>query len=305
MKKYKMNKKVFIILLNYNSYEDTIECVESIAESEKELNYKIIIVDNNSTDDSKEKLANDLNYIYLQANENGGFAKGNNIGIKYAMENGADYILLLNNDTIIEKNSISKMIKEIEKRQNVGAIGCRIMYYDNKKLINYNGGKINWLKASTIHEDYKKEYKTNGQDFKYTEFITGCCMLIKKEVIEKVGLLPEEYFMYYEDLDYCIKVKEAGYKLGVLTTSVIYHKVSSSSGGENSPFSIKWGNRNRRIFIEKYKKYTKRVFTIITYYITREILFIKYKLKKQNEKAQAIKDGIKEGSKYLRGKNNG
>ena len=296
-----MDDKVYIILLNYNNYEDTINCVQSIEKNELGLNYKIVVVDNCSTDDSALKLEKIKNIVFIASKENGGFAKGNNIGIEYAMKDGADYILLLNNDTVIEKQAISKMINKIKGHKDIGILGSRTMYYDNPTLINYNGGHINWLKAITVHEGYKEEFKNEGQDFKYTDFITGCCMLIKREVIEKVGMLPEEYFMYYEDVDYCMKTIEAGYKLGVSMDTIIYHKVSSSSGGENSPFSIKWGNRNRLIFINKYKKYTKGILTTFVYYITRFILVFKYILKHDMKRKQAIIDGIKEGRKYLKG----
>lgn len=297
-----MNDKIYVILLNYNAANDTIECIKSIIENEKKVKYEIIVVDNLSTDDSVSKLEKIENIIFIKNKENEGFAKGNNIGIDYAMKQGAEYILLLNNDTIIEKNAISILINSLNTHKGVGIMGSRIMYFENPKLINYCGGKINWLKGATIHENYKKEFvKENEQNnFRYTNFITGCCMLIKREVIEKIGYLPEEYFMYYEDTDYCIKAKENGYKLGLCTNSIIYHKVSVSSGGENSPFSIQWGNRNRLIFMNKYKKYTKGYISIIMYYITRYMLYVKYKLKKDDKRARAIIKGINEGRRYIK-----
>lgn len=294
------NKKIFIILLNYNSYKDTLECVDSIEKKEKNINYEIIVVDNNSSDGSIKELSNDNRFIFIETNENGGFAKGNNVGIKYAMEHDADYIMLLNNDTIIENNSISKLVEKLQEDDELGIIGSRIMYYSNPDIINYCGGHINWFKVSTNHENYKKIFIADEENFKYTEFITGCCMLIKREVIQKIGLLPEEYFMYYEDMDFCIKAKEADYKLGILTDSVIYHKVSISSGGENSAFSIKWGNRNRLIIMDKYSKYTKGILSKIIYYSTRILLWIKYIIIGEKKKAQAIIDGIVEGKRYLK-----
>lgn len=297
-----MNESVYIILLNYNGAQDTINCIKSIRLNEPNLSYKIIVVDNLSTDDSVDKLKNIDNIILIEAKENGGFAKGNNLGIKYAMEQGANYILLLNNDTEIEKNSISILLKKAKEDKAAGILGSRIMYYEDRDKINYYGGKYNWLKGINTHEKYQENYIDDGTDYKYTEFITGCCMLIKREVIEKVGLLPEEYFMYFEDADYCMQVMEKGYKLSLCTNSIIYHKVSISSGGENSPFSIKWGNRNRLIFINKYKKYTKGLLTKLVFYTTRFILFIKYNLKGQKDKATAIVEGVREGRKYLKAK---
>lgn len=295
-----MNNKIYIILLNYNSADDTIECIESIRENETKLNYEIVVVDNKSQDNSIQKLEKINNIKLIKSDENNGFASGNNIGIKYAIENGAQYILLLNNDTIIEKNAISILEEQLNNHNELGIIGSRIMYYDNKELINYCGGEIDWLKATSIHNNYKQKFNNNMEKFFYTNFITGCCMLIKKEVFEKVGYLPEEYFMYYEDVDFCVRVKEAGYKLGIDTSSVIYHKVSASSGGEESAFSVEWGTRNRFIFMNKYKKYTNGIITIIYFYLTRYRMIVKYFIKGKIENSKAVLEGMKKGKSYLK-----
>lgn len=293
-------KKICIILVNYNGAEDTIECIKSLQENEKKIDYEIVVVDNKSTDDSVQKLRNIKDIKLIESDENLGFAKGNNLGIKYAVENNFDYILLLNNDTVVEVDAIFKLQQYIEQEKDVGIVAPRIMYYSNKNLINYCGGHIDWLKCATIHENYKNKFDESMPKNFYTEFITGCCMLIKKEVIKDVGMLPEEYFMYFEDADYCVQVKEKGYKLAVNTESTIYHKVSVSSGGENSPFSIKWGNRNRLIFIKKYRKYSKGIMTYLFYYISRFILIMKYMIKGDRERQNALLDGIKEGRRYIK-----
>lgn len=295
-----MDNKIYIIILNYNSANDTIECIKSIKENELELKYKIIVIDNKSNDNSVEILKKCKNIELIEAKDNGGFANGNNIGIKYAIEKGAEYILLLNNDTVIAKNAINILIKKMQEDNSLGIVGSRIMYYNNRNVINYCGGDINWLKATTIHKGYKSIFRDRNNEFEYTNFVTGCCMLIKKEVFDKVEYLPEEYFMYYEDADFCVQVCNAGYKLGVCTNSVIYHKISASSGGEESAFSIKWGTRNRIIFMNKYKKYTKSILTIIFFYITRMYKIFIYKIQGQYEKSEAIKKGIKEGRKYVK-----
>lgn len=295
-----MNDKVYIILLNYNSAQDTIECVNSIKENEKNLNYEIIVVDNKSSDNSVEVLEKCSGIELIKSLDNGGFAKGNNIAIDYVLKNGAEYVLLLNNDTTIEKDAISIMLNRLKEDDTLGIVGARIMYFDNKDMINYCGGEFNWLKATTIHKNCKEKFEDNDKAFEYTEFITGCCMLIKKEVFNKIGYLPEEYFMYYEDADFCVKAKEAGIKMGVCKDSVIYHKVSASSGGEESAFSLEWGTRNRILFIKKYKKYTKGLITKAYFYITRVIKICKYILKGEKNKAKAICIGIKKGRQYIK-----
>lgn len=293
----KKQNDLFIILLNYNSAEDTIECINSIKEKEQKVKYTIVVVDNFSTDDSLSKLRKIENIVLIESDKNEGFAAGNNLGIKYAINNGAKYILLLNNDTIIEENAISNQLEAFKHNEKIGIMGSRIMYYYNRDLINYCGGNINWFRGNTKHCRLKKKFDESIPKVEYTDFITGCSMLIKKEVIEKVGYLPEEYFMYYEDLDYCIQTKDKGYKLAVATDSVIYHKVSASSGGDASPFSIKWMTRNRIVFINKYKSRTKGMLTISFFYLTRIIKLLLYYIKGEKQKTKAIINGIKEGRK--------
>lgn len=293
-----MKDITYIILVNYNGINDTKKCIESIRKNEKNLNYKIVVVDNASTDDSVEKLKDIEDIIFLESRENLGFAKGNNLAIKYALEQNAKCVILLNNDTEIEENALGLLYNVAYEHPEVGVMGSRIMYYDDKELINYCGGHINWLKAIPVHENEKQKYSGNNFDFKYTEFITGCCMLIKREVLEKVGMLPEEYFMYYEDTDYCVNILNNGYKLGVNENSVIYHKVSASSGGAENPFAFKWCSRNRLIFMNKYKKQTKGIFTYLYYYLTSIIHVIQY----DEKKSKAILEGMKMGRAYLNDK---
>lgn len=292
----------YVILVNYNGYKDTLSCIESIKNNENNK-ISIIVVDNNSTDSSIEYLEKIEGIILIKSNENLGFAKGNNLGIKYALENGAKYIMLLNNDTEITSNAITIIKQKLEEDNSLGAVGSRIMYYDNKNIVNYCGGHFNWTRGITVHENYKQEFNKNLGKFFYTEFITGCSVMVKKEVFEKIGLLPEEYFMYFEDADFCVKVAEVGYKLGVCTDSIIYHKVSAASGGEDSAFSIKWMTRNRMIFMKKYKKYTKGILTLIFFYITRILKIIKNLLLNKKQINEAIINGIREGKTYIKNNN--
>lgn len=293
---------VYVILVNYNGYNDTIECIKSIKENNEIV--KIIVVDNNSTDNSVAKLKKIENITLIESKENLGFAKGNNLGIKYAIDNKAKYIMLLNNDTEIKNNTISILKDKLIHDDSLGIVGSRIMYYNNPNLINYCGGHINWLKAISVHERYKEEVKEELAKFFYTDFITGCCMMIKKEVFDTVGLLPEEYFMYFEDVDFCVKVSEAGYKLGICTESVVLHKVSAASGGEDSPFSIEWMTRNRLIFMNKYKKKTKGIYTVLFFYISRLIKLLSYKVTGKIELFNAITKGINEAQTFLKAKQN-
>ncbi|MBR9647296.1 glycosyltransferase family 2 protein [Clostridium tyrobutyricum] len=286
---------IYIILINYNGYEDTIECVNSL-EKINYRNHKIIIVDNASHDNSLTILKQKLNdCIIIESKENLGFAGGNNLGIKYALDHNADYIMLLNNDTVVEKDFLYKMLKSFNNDNNVGVVGCKIMYHSNKNIIWYGGGYIDWFRFIGAHYGMGQFDKGQYDDEKEIDFMTGCCMLIKAKVFEKVGFLPENYFMYFEDVDFCVKVKNFGYKIIYNPKAVIYHKVGLSSGGEESPFSIEWCTRNRLIFMNKYKSNVSSLNFILSkifFYSTRLIRYLQYSLKGKKANSKAIIKGI-------------
>lgn len=286
---------VYIILINYNGYKDTIECVKSLWKIDY-LNYKIIIVDNNSTDESIMILKKNINNcIILESKENLGFAGGNNIGIKYALEHNADYVMLLNNDTLVSKNFLNNMIKSFYEDKRIGIVGPKIMYYFDKSRIWYGGGRINWFKFIGQHFGIGEIDKDKYNEKKEVSFMTGCCMLIKKEVFKNVGLLKEDYFMYFEDVDFCARVLGENFKIFYNPKSVIYHKVAFSSGGEESAFTIKWCTRNRIIFMNIYKSKVNKIIFFISkmfFYSTRILKYLKYICKMDKIRANAIIEGI-------------
>lgn len=289
----KNNTKLSIVLLNYNGYKDTIECINSIRENEKEIDYNIIVVDNNSSDNSIEFLSQLEDVTTIKRNINDGFSAGNNVGIKYALDKfKSDYVLLLNNDTIITKYCLSKMLYSLEKDEKSGIATCKLMKAKDRNTIDCYGGKVDWNKVIGNFNYVKKE---NG--FYYSEISSGACMLIKKEVFEKVGYLSEDYFMYFEDLDYSVRIIEANYKIQVVPDAIIYHK-GGSTAGEASPFAIKWNTRNRIIFYKKFKKYINKFYFLIFFSITRVIYFIKYFIKFKFKYVDALKSGIIEGIKW-------
>jgi GT2 family glycosyltransferase len=241
---------IYIILVNYNSYIDTIECVESIEDSHYK-NLKIIIVDNNSNNDSVSIMKDKLKkHIIIESNENLGFSGGNNLGIRYALNNKSDYILLLNNDTIVHPDFLEPLIKAFNENRNAGIITGQIYYYDDKELLWFDGAYCNRKKGQIYHKNIKMHNNPNLKNIEEQQFLTGCFMLIPSYIFESVGLLDEKYFLYYEDTDYCIKVKKKNYKLLINRESRIYHKVSKSTD-ENSNLYLYYNTRNRFIFIKE------------------------------------------------------
>lgn len=258
-----MEPLVCVILINYNSYDDTVECVQSLKEQEY-VNYRIIVVDNCSQDQSKLKmdLLLNTNCDVILSKKNDGFAAGNNIGIKYAYEKyNPDYYWVLNNDTVVEEDCLKKLIDTaVNSQKNIGLATGRIMHYYNREQIDYRGG---FFDNRTGTAGYYSVDNIHGREI---SFATGCFWLLPRKTIETVGLLSEEYFMYAEDTDYCCRIKQAGYVMIYCDESIIYHKISASNG-VNSPFNQFYMTRNSLYIIKKYSnspfiaylKFTKKV----------------------------------------------
>ncbi len=224
-----MQKKVYIILLNWNGKEDTLECLKSF-EKIKYDNYQIIVVDNGSEDDSVVEIEKKYPKVKIIENKkNLGFAGGNNVGIKYAMDNNVDYVLLINNDTIVEKNFLTELVKIGDSDEKIGLLGSKIYFHGDKKRIWFAGGKINWLKNKGTHIGLDEIDEGQYDKTKEVDYLTGCCLLIKRKVIERISGLEEDYFLYYEDTDYSLRAQKIGYKCVYVPESRIYHKISRST----------------------------------------------------------------------------
>ena len=271
--------KVGIILLNYCNYRDTLTCVDSLNHIDYQ-NYIIIIIDNNSTDDSFEKLKliESERIIVFNSGKNGGFAFGNNVGIDIAIKEKCEYILLLNNDTTVDNSFLSKLVGSIQGKPNVGIVTGKILYGNEKNKIWYAGGYIDWKNIRATHRGINEIDSLQYENREKVTFASGCCMLIPVSIIYEVGKVPEDYFMYYEDLDYCELMAVHDKEIIYNPQAIIYHYVSSSSGGIRSPFVIEWTNRSRRHFSRKYRC---NIFFFIKTEI-RELLYIILKDRKIN-----------------------
>lgn len=243
-----------IILVNFNGFEDTIECLRSL-EAVTYENKKIYVVDNASIVKPSEA---QLEYIkaqsvYIPSKENLGFSGGNNLGISKAIEDGCGFVLLLNNDTTVEKGFLEPLMEAANQNHKLGCVIGRIMFYSDPKIVWYAGGVYNEKTAQVCHSGWGKDYseiELTDQSRDVT-FATGCMMLIPADVIRKVGMLSEEYFLYAEDTDYCCRILKAGLRIFYCKDSVIYHKISRSTG-ELSSNTQYYMLRNNLIIIRKY-----------------------------------------------------
>ena len=258
---------VFIIILNWNGFWDTSECIGSILNISYE-NYTIIVVDNGSDKDESKELARKFpELIILRSETNLGFSGGNNLGIKYALGKGADYILLLNNDTIVEKDFLDILVDNASKNKTIGLAVPKINYYSDPSKVWYGGGYISKLRGSALTRGNGKSDNDYTEN-KYVSFATACCLLIDKRVINDVGLMDEKYFLYLEDADYCIRSYKCGYSILFVAKSKIYHKINKSTTKENNFVPLYYNTRNRLIFIRKFYKnyfYFSLIYMLFTF----------------------------------------
>jgi hypothetical protein len=247
-----MNPKVFILILNWNGKNDTLECLNSLKKITYK-NYKIVIVDNGSKDDSVREIKKNFpNVKIIQNHKNLGFAEGSNVGIRYALKNKADYVLLLNNDTIVDRKFLSEMIKVAESDEKIGIVCSKVYFYSKPRVLQYAGLKFNFKKGKSILLGYNEKDIGQFDKIREADFCGGACMLVKKDVFEKIGLFDKNYFAYFEDNDFGFRARNEDYKIALCLKAKIWHKVSASSGGQSNPFKEYYMNRNRIIFMKKY-----------------------------------------------------
>jgi GT2 family glycosyltransferase len=234
--------KVFVIILNYNGKDVLKKCLLSVFKNDYP-NFEIVLVDNNSSDASFQAAKDDFSKVHFIKNEeNLGFSAGNNIGIRFALERMADYILLLNNDVEVEKDFLSRLINVAEKSPKIGIL-TPLIFNGNTRQIWFSGGKISWFRMKSFNEKVAPT-----ADFYESPFVTGCAMLVKKEVFKKIGLLDEDYFLYWEDADFSLRAGKAGFKKIVVTSSWVYHFEKSEKNKENK---IYWLVISGLIFFKK------------------------------------------------------
>ena len=298
----KINKlSIAVILVNWKKYNLTSKCIDSLNKSNYK-NFKIILVDNEYSEKSLIELKNKYNeLIVFKEKNNLGFAGGNNIGIRYALENDYDYIMLLNNDTEVKENFILPLVERIEKDHSLGAVQPLILNFSNKSIIWNAGGKLNKFLGLTSTRLNNNKLNSSIVFDDYTDWISGCCILIKSEILTKVGLLDEKFFNYYEDVDWSLRMKNLGYDLGFVKESIIYHHGSSSSKNKKTKegvisSKIHYFNIRNHILLLKKHKNLFNFFGIVFFQIIKTTSYIFYFLIRfRFNKLTMVLKGLKHG----------
>lgn len=344
-----MESNIAIIILNWNGWEDTIECLESLYQINYP-NYNVIILDNASEDESLKKIREYCNgklkveseffkynhdnkpiqifeycieeiedsniidefrgissnkkLILIKNDKNYGFALGNNIGIRYAETSiNPDYFLLLNNDTIVDKEFLNEMIYIAEPKNDIGFVGPIVYYYDfngQKNVINFAGGKLNIWKGRASHIGINELDKGQYDTITEVNYVEGSCIFFKKQILTNIGLMNPDYFMYWEELDWCYRAHKEGYKSIFAPKAKIWHKSLFSNVDSYSYNTSYYLSRNRFMFM-KLNATTAQQFSFLLYffvfYFWLNLFFI---LKMENKRAfKGFLNGLNDGIIYF------
>lgn len=266
-----MPPKVAIVILNWNNGAVTVECLRSL-EQVSYGNFFTIVLDNGSTDDSVEVIQRAYPGLSIIRNgKNMGFAGGNNPGICQALEQGADYVLLLNNDTEVAPDFLDQLVSTVNANPKTGIASAKIYYFSEPDRLWFAGGKVDYWTGSTLHMGDLEKDEGQYDQVADTDFVSGCAMLIKRDVIEKIGLLYEPFFLYYEDSDFCSRAKRASYRIILAPKAKVWHKVSSTTG-KIKDLQLFYGQRNMLAF-ERRNAGLLRLCFFIPYYFVKFVAY--------------------------------
>ena len=258
--------------------------------------YKLYLIDNSANEITTSLIAQlvkkyaiaDVEYVDTKGNI--GVAAGNNMGIKKAMQDGCTFLLFLNNDIFISQTYLlNEMVKACEVHTIVTP---KIFYYDSG-LLWMAGGYIDKLKALGVHYGMKQKDAAQFNQARYVTYAPTCFLMVKTSVVEQIGLMDEKYFAYYDDTDFVYRAVKKGMKIWYQPSLQLMHKVSSSSGGDDSMFYIYYGNRNKLYFIKKHFKGVHKLYLYAYYLLTRFFYYLQFDGSKKKQLLKATTDGFK------------
>jgi GT2 family glycosyltransferase len=271
-----MNSKtplVAIIILNWNGLKDTLECLESVHRQEYP-NFDVIVVDNASTDNSVQGIRHAWPEVVLLENrENIGYTGGNNVGMHYAVDCGADYVWLLNNDTTVSPDALSRLVAKGEKEPDVGLVSPAVYYYEDPARVQFRGGLVDEENYRLVlvkdDEDCEAILGSRADDV----WLTGTALLVKRQVIDRIGYLRAGLFAYWEDVDYSLRSSRCGSFRNVMEpTASIYHKgpLPESMQSQRPPHYFYYMTRNKFYFWISHLRWTKRL-SFLRHYVSDTI----------------------------------
>jgi GT2 family glycosyltransferase len=243
--------KVTVITLNWNRKEDTIECVKSLLALDYP-NYEVVVVDNGSTDGSVETFKQHFPSITVIENKtNLGYGQGFNKGIEYALAKGAKYMLVINNDAIIDNKSLAELVRVAESDPKIGLVSGKTYYYNAPNRLQTVGKIANFTTGAVRNVGLDEIDNGQHDELKEYHFLDDVYWLARGELFKKIGLYDKNFFIYYEEVDLCARASKAGYKIIYTPHAKIWHKQFTSTGGRVNPFLTYHITRNRIIFMKR------------------------------------------------------
>jgi GT2 family glycosyltransferase len=244
--------RVAIVVLSWNGRDDTLGCLASLRAVEHEP-LDVVVVDNGSTDDTDAAVRAEFPEVELvRSEENLGFAEGNDVGIRRALERGADHVLVLNNDVEVEPGFVTALVEEAERRPDAGALCPKILYFEPRDRIWFVGAAFDPRSGRGRHIRYRELDDPAETAVTETDRVCGAAMLVRRRVLEEVGGFDPEFFLYAEDTEWSLRARAAGLRHYVVPRSRVYHKVSGGSGGENMPTPLYYALRNTLVVCERW-----------------------------------------------------
>lgn len=254
----KVRPKVIVIIPNWNGIDHILDCLESLRAIEY-TNFEVIVVDNNSEDRSPEAVAGRFPDVQIIRNaENLGFAEGCNVGIREAIAQTAEYVWLLNSDAIVDPQALDALVGVAEQDSSIGMTGSKVYHYDDRDLLWGAGMKISWVRGETYPIGW---HEPDGEEFEQVcdvEALSGCSLLVKTSLCKKAGLLDKDYFLYAEEIEWCVRSRKYGFRCVVVPGSIVFHKEGASSGTGFRPIFSYYNTRNMLRTISKTFSFPRR-----------------------------------------------
>lgn len=276
-----MDKKVAIIVLNWNGKEDTKKCLLSLQKLSYS-HYEIILIDNGSSDGSTELFQREFPHIRLvQTGINLGFAGGNNIGLRIALKEGFDFALILNNDTGVDPNLIEAFLERFND-EKVGILGAKLLQMNKPTQLDHLGGRWNEKKMDFDYVGYRAADDGNWDEVIDLDYVCGAGMMIRREVLETVGLFDSRFFLFWEETDLCFRAKKAGFQVQFCPEAKVWHKISASFTG-GKPQAAYFFERNKLLWIERNCSGSKRLFYFARLLGIQFPIFLFYKILRESQ----------------------
>lgn len=252
------NEKVAVIILNWNGCKDTLECLDSVYKLQYP-DFQVFVVDNGSTDNSVTLIQERFpQAVLLRNRENLGFCEANNQAVKEALAQKAGYLLMLNNDTVVLPETLNQLKSALDAHPDCAAISPLISYYNDPDTLQFSKVEIDWANGD-MFGTYSKHNVFKTPSVIDNDYVNWCCVLLKKEMIERIGYLDERYFAYYEDLDWSLRCRKKGLRTALYTKVLVRHKASLSSGGEYSPLAVFFLTRNKFLFMRLHASFIRKL----------------------------------------------